>query len=121
MSEIASELDNLAGRRPCSLEELGRAVDYLVARTPSMYETCAQIADALIHAVIQQLAVGYHREFEARLRRLNPGDVTETCRQILATGGPSWLVIGDASELAGQLDDGAFGKIEIAGSGSELP
>jgi zinc protease len=120
MTEIASELDNLAGRRPCSREELGRAVDYLVARTPSMYETCAQIADALVHAVIQQLPVGYHREVEAGLRRLNPGDVTEICRQILATGGPRWLIVGDASELAGQLDDGALGKIEIAGSGSEL-
>jgi zinc protease len=127
MSEIAREidnlagLDNLAGRRPCSREELGRAVDYLVARTPSMYETCAQIADALVDAVIQQLPVGYHREVEARLRRLNPGDVTDTCRQILATGGPRWLIVGDASELVGQLDDGAFGKIEIAGSGRELP
>ena len=127
MTEIASELnnlaglDNLAGRRPCSREELGRAVDYLVARTPSMYETCAQIADALVHAVIQQLPVGYHREVEARLRRLNPSDVTEICRQILTTGGPRWLIVGDASELAGQLDDGAFGKIEIARSGSELP
>jgi zinc protease len=121
MTEIASELDNLAGRRPCSREELGRAVDYLVARTPSMYETCAQITDALVHAVIQQLPVGYHREVDARLRRLNPGDVTEICRQILATGGPRWLIVGDASELAGQLDDGALGKIEIAGSGSELP
>jgi zinc protease len=127
MSEIASELDNLAGldtlagRRPCSREELGGAVDYLVARMPSMYETCAQIADAVAHAVIQELPVGYHREVEGRLRRLNPGDVTETCRQILAAGGPRWLVVGDASELAGQLDDGTFGKIEIAGSGSELP
>jgi len=55
------------------------------------------------------------------LRRLNPGDVTEICRQILATGGSRWLIVGDASELAGQLDDGALGKIEIAGSGSELP
>jgi len=121
MTEIARELDNLAGRRPCSREELGRGVDYLVARTPSMYETCAQIADALVHAVIQQLPVGYHREVDARLRRLNPGDVTEICRQILATGAPRWLIVGDASELAGQLDDGALGKIEIAGSGSELP
>jgi len=121
MTEIARELDNLAGRRPCSREELGRGVDYLVARTPSMYETCAQIADALVHAVIQQLPVGYHREVDARLRRLNPGDVTEICRQILATGGPRWLIVGDASELASQLNGGAFGKIEIAGSGSELP
>jgi zinc protease len=127
MSEIASELENLAGldtlagRRPCSREELGRAVDYLVARMPSMYETCSQIADAVADAVIRQIPIGYHREVEARLRRLNPDEVTETCRQILATGGPRWLIVGDASELAGQLDDGAFGKIEIASSGGELP
>jgi zinc protease len=127
MTEIASEidnlagLDNLAGRRPCSREELGCAVDYLVARMPSMYETCAQIADALVDAVIRQLPVGYHREVDARLRRLNRGEVTETCRRILAARGPRWLIVGDASELTGQLDDGAFGKIEIAGSGSELP
>src|SRR6266851_2883782 len=120
MTEIARELDNLAGRRPCSREELGGAVDYLVARTPSMYETCSQIADALVHAVIQQLPVVYHREVEAGLRLLNPGDATEICRQILAAGGPRWLIVGDASELAEQLDSGAFGKIEIAGSGSEL-
>jgi zinc protease len=126
MTEIASEIENLAGldtlagRRPCSREELGRAVDYLVARMPSMYETCAQIADAVADGVIQRLPVGYHREVEGRLRRLNPSDVTETCRQILAAGDLRWLIVGDAGELAGQLDDGAFGKIEIAGSGSEL-
>jgi len=126
MSEVASELDNLAGlgtlagRRPCSREELDHAVDYLAARAPGMYETCAQMADALVDAVILRLPVGYHREVEALLRRLNPGEVSEICRQILATGGPRWVIVGDASELAGQLDDGAFGKIEIAGSGRKL-
>jgi len=121
MAEIVREIDNLAGRQPCSREEFGHTVDYLIARGPSMYETSAQMAEALAYTVLHRLPAGYHHELGVRLRRLNPDDVTEICRQILAAEGPRWMIVGDAGELVSQLRDGAFGQIEIAGPGRDLP
>jgi zinc protease len=113
MGEIASEMATLAGEQPCSPEEFARAVDYLVARIPCMHETCAEMADALAHAVIYGLPPAYHQDLPACLRRLTPDDITETCRQILAAGTPRWMVVGHAGEMLNQLRDSAFGKIEI--------
>ena len=113
MTEISREIENLARDRPCSPDELGHAIDSLVARAPAMYETCAQIADSLADVVIYRLPTGYHRELSARLRRLNPGRITKACREILAATALRWMIVGDAAKLIGQLSAGGFGEIKI--------
>ncbi len=121
MTEIGRELYDLAGSRPCSPQEIRHAVDCLVARAPSMYETSAQMADALAYAAIYRLPAGYHRELGARLQSLDPGRVTEACRQILGATAARWMVVGDAANLAGQLSAGGVGEIEIVDPGRGLP
>jgi zinc protease len=122
MAEIADEIENLAGGRPATADEFSRAVDYLVARIPSSYETCAQMADALAGLIIYRLPTDYPRSLASRLRRLRPDDVTETCHQILAAGATKWLVVGAATELVDQLRIAGFGDIEVVESdSSEVP
>jgi len=122
MAEIAREIENLAGLRPATPGEFSGAVDYLVARTPSSYETCAQMADALAHVIIHGLPASDTQNLATRLRRLTPADVTETCRQILAAGGVKWTVVGEGAELNDQLQEAGFSDIEIIDSFStELP
>jgi zinc protease len=121
MTEIGREISNIAGSRACSPQELRRAVDCFVARAPSMYETCAQMADALANAVIYRLPAGYYGELGARLRDLNPGRVTKVCRQIHAAAAPRWMIVGDAAKLAGQLSAVGFGEIEIVDPERGLP
>jgi len=118
MVEIAGEIENLAGRRPSTPDEFSRAVDYLVARIPANYETCAQMADALAHVVIYRLPIEYAQNLASCLRRLRPDDVTETCRQILAAGGLRWLIVGEAAELVNQLRNAGFGNIVVVESNS---
>jgi len=110
MAEIAGEVQNLAAH--CS-RDFSRAAGYLVARMPCAYETAAQIADALAETVIYGLPIDYHRDLSGRLRRLNPAEVTEVCRQIVAAGGPKWLIIGDAGKLVDQLRDSTFGQVKV--------
>jgi len=119
MAEIAGEIENLAGRRPATPEEFSRAIDYLVARIPSSYETCAQMADALAHVIIYRLPIEYPKKLANWLRGLNPDDVTETCRQILAAGSPRWMVVGETAELFDQLSTAIAGKIEVVDLYSE--
>jgi zinc protease len=111
MAEIADEVDNLAGGRPCSPGELRRAVDYLVARTPSSYETCAQIADMLAGDFIYRLPSGYRRGLSARLRCLDCDGVTEACKQIRAASAPHWVIVADAGDLADRLRKAGFTEI----------
>jgi zinc protease len=118
MAEIAGEIENLAGCQPSTPDEFSRAVNYLVARIPASYETCAQMADALAHVIIYQLPIGYAQNLAGCLRRLRPDDVTETCRQILAAGGLQWLVVGEAAELIDQLRNAGFGNIVVVESNS---
>jgi len=113
MAEIAGEIENLAGRRPSTPAEFSRAVDYLAARIPSSYETCAQMADALAHDIIYRLPIEHPQNLSTRLRHLRPDDVTETCRQILAAGGPRWMIIGKAAELLDQARNANLGNIEV--------
>jgi zinc protease len=119
MAEIAGEIENLASCRPSTPEEFSRAIDYLVARIPSSYETCAQMADALAHVIIYRLPTEYPKKLENWLRRLSPEDVTETCQQILAAGGLRWMVVGEAGELFDQLSTAIPGKIEVVDLNSE--
>jgi zinc protease len=113
MAEIAGEIDNLAGRQPSTPDEFSRAVDYLVARIPANHESCAQMADALAHAVIHRLPVAYAKNLARSLRRLSRDDVTETCHQILTGGRPRWMVVGEAAELFNQVRSIMPGKIEV--------
>jgi zinc protease len=113
MLEVSRELENLAGLRPSTADEFSHAVNYLVARIPSTHETCAQIADALAHLVIHQLPLSYLRDQANFFNHLTPRDVTETCRQILAAGGPKWMVVGEAEGLHDQLRNAGFPGIEI--------
>jgi zinc protease len=113
MAEVAGEIENLAGRRPSTLDEFSRAVDYLVARIPSSYETCSQMADALAQCIIYLLPVSYPQQLASRMRRLGPAKVTEICRRILNTGGPRWMVVGEAAELVAQLHDAGFRNTEV--------
>ena len=118
MAEIAGEIGNLADRRPSTPDEFARAVDYLVARIPASYETCAQMADALAHVIIYRLPITYSQNLAGCLRRLKPDDVTETCQQILAAAGPRWLIVGKAAELVSQLRNAGFGNITVVESNS---
>jgi zinc protease len=118
MAEIAGEIENLAGRRPSTPDEFSRALDYLVARIPANYETCAQMADALAHIVIYRFPIGYVQNHAGCLRRLRPDDVTETCQQILAAGGLRWLIVGKAAELVNELRNAGFGNIVVVESNS---
>jgi zinc protease len=113
MAIIAGEIEKLAGRSPSSWDDFSLAIDYLVARIPSNYETCAQMADALAHAVNYRLPIRDALDFSACLRRLRPDDVAETCEQILSAGGPQWIVVGAATELSDQLRYFADGKIDV--------
>jgi zinc protease len=122
MAEITSEIENLAGRHPCTPDEFSRAVDYLVARIPASYETSAQMVDALAHTIVYLLPIAYPRNLARCLRRLTPDDVTETCQQVLAAGGPRWIAVGDAAELSDQLRLIIPGKIQVLDLNSaELP
>jgi zinc protease len=118
MAEIAVEVENLAGLRSVTPEEFARAIDYLVARIPSCYETCAQMADALAHLIVHHLPVSYPQTLASRLRSLTPQDVSETWRQMLSAGGLRWMVVGEAAHLVDQLRDAGFRNIEVLESNS---
>jgi zinc protease len=114
MTEIACEIESLAGRRPCLPEEFARAVGYLIARMPCIYETSAQIAEALVHSLIYRLPLAYPPQLTDALRHLTPDDVTETCQQILDGGGPRWMVVGNAANLVDKLCATIKGKVKVA-------
>ncbi len=113
MGEIAGELKNLAGQRPPAHDEFVRAVAYLVARIPSAHESSAQIADGLAHLIIHGLDLSYWHKLANRLRSVSAEDVMETCRYILATAAPQWLVVGDAAKLVARLDDAGFREVKV--------
>jgi zinc protease len=122
MAEIAAELEALAGHRPPTPDEFSRAVNYLVARIPSCYETCAQMADALAGVIIQGLPPTYPWDLASRLLRLTPKDVAETCRYILSQATPRWLVVGDADQFLDRVSAAIPGKILVVEpDSSQLP
>ncbi len=118
MREIAAELGDVAGARPCSPAEVRRAADYLTARTPAAYETCAQIADTLARDVIFGLPPDYRRGLNRRLCALEAGAITEVCRDILVRSAPRWAVVADAAEAERQLREAGMGEIRTLASGS---
>lgn len=121
MAEIAREVDNLAGAQPCLPSELRHAVDHLVARAPSSFETCAQLADALACDAILRLPSGHRRSLSARLRALDCGSVTEVCQRIRTASAPHWVIVGDARDTVERLRGAGFVKIDMLRSGDPQP
>lgn len=111
--EIDSELGNLAGKNSCSSAELGRAVDYLVARTPATRETCAQTADMLAADLVLRLPPGYRRDVDMRLRKIGGDTVGKVCRDICQRSMPHWLVVGSPALPRGGLRESGFANMEL--------
>ncbi|MBV8773922.1 MAG: insulinase family protein [Deltaproteobacteria bacterium] len=113
MAEIASDIQDLAGRRPPTVEEFSRAVDYLAARIPANVETCAQVADALSDLIVHRLPASYMQTLANNFRHLTTHDVTETCNEIVAAGDLRWMVVGEAAEMNDRLRDAGVEKIQV--------
>jgi zinc protease len=120
MTEIADEIKDLATPDQLSQEEFSRAISYLVARTPSRFETCDQIADLFANLIIHQLPDSYPETAPRYLSGLRPADVTESWRHVLAASGLKWLMVGEAAELHHRSRMAGFSNIEIIESSTEL-
>jgi predicted Zn-dependent peptidase len=120
MREIAGEIENLAAPNELSRDEFSRAISYLVARTPSLYETCSQIADLFAHIIINRLPTSYPESAPTYLYGLRPTKVQESWRHVLGASRLKWLMAGEASELHNRLHEAGFSNIKIIESSTDL-
>ncbi len=104
IEEIERQFRDLAGRLPCSPDELAGAIGYLLRRIPGIQERTAQIADTLAQALVCDLSPFYLDELEQRVIGITPDDITENCHQLLSERRSQWLVIGDAARLSAQFN-----------------
>lgn len=121
MREIAGEIENLAAPNELSRDEFSRAISYLVARTPSLCETCSQIADLFAHIIINRLPTSYPESAPTYLYGLRPTKVQESWRHVLGASRLKWLVAGEASELHNRLHEAGLSNIKIIESSTDLP
>ncbi|MGH7916020.1 MAG: M16 family metallopeptidase [Candidatus Binataceae bacterium] len=113
MGKIHQELQGLASCAPCTDEELSRAINYLVGRNYSHYETCAETADALAEGLLLGQPSDYVWTFEERLRQIDAIQVTAACKRMLAADALRWVVVGNAAELKMRLLKAGYQHIQI--------
>ncbi len=117
MSEIQRQLRGLARQQSIGDAEFVRVRNHIVASLPAIYETNAQLAEALRDIVVHDLPDNYCAEMAGRLARLRPRDLSRACRRQFGAARVSWLIIGDAAQISPQVASSGFGAPEIIETG----
>lgn len=119
---VASEVTHLAAREalheltrfgeaPPDARELALAVDYLDGVFPIRYETTAAIAGALAGLVSYGLPEDYYDSYRGHVRRVTPEAVQQAARRHLHLDRLQLVVVGNATEISGPVEEMDFGPL----------
>jgi len=108
--QVLREVDRM--RTECvSAEELSLATSYLDGVFPIRYETTAAVAGALANQTVYGLPDNYFDTYRAHIRSVSADSVLATAERHLDPSRMQVVVVGDASELRGQLQELRFGPL----------
>lgn len=104
LAEMRRELAEYVTTRPQSQAEFDRAVTGGIRSLPGQFET----SGALLGAMNNNDLYGYPDDYQATLpqkyRALTVGQTRSVVKSALVPAGTTWIVVGDAAKVKGQLD-----------------
>ena len=97
-------------------DELDRARDYLAGVFPLRMETTSQLAGRLSELQVYGLPEDYHHGYRDRIRAVDVASVREAIRRDLHPARAAIVVVGDADQIAPEVEALGLGPVEIRDS-----
>ncbi len=111
LSELVKELNDIAGARPASDDELAFARDRLIKGFPGRFETTFGIAGALADLVVYHLPDDYLARYRREIEAVSLADVHRVARKYIDPDRLVILVVGDRSKIEPELKSLPYARI----------
>ena len=112
VAEIVGEIEGIVASGP-NPEEVETTRSYLAGVFPLRVETTGQIASRVAGMIVYDLGDDYYRTYRERVARVTRADVAGAARTHLRPDELCIVVVGDAAEVAGQLEGLDIGPVSV--------
>jgi predicted Zn-dependent peptidase len=113
VGEAIKEVEGLVGGGP-TLEEVESARDYLAGVFPLRLEAIHQVAARIGELFVYGLPDHYYASYRENIRAVSRDEVEEAGRRALRPREMAIVVVGDAEEVKGPLEELALGPVEVS-------
>ncbi|MGH7550392.1 MAG: M16 family metallopeptidase [Gemmatimonadota bacterium] len=113
MIEIAKELRGIRGEIPITDEEIEKAQARQTLRLPGLWETSAEVADALAEIVRFGLGLDYYETYADKVRSLSLAQVSAIADATVHPDDLVWVVVGDREKIEPGIRELGWGPIRV--------
>lgn len=110
-AELLGEFERLRGEPPAP-EELELAANALTRSLPLQFQTASQLAGWRAEMITYELPDDYWERFPERIEAVEPAEVVDAARRLLAPRGLVLLAVGAVAEFATEL--GEMGPVHVS-------
>ncbi len=110
--ELLDQLDRIRADAPAS-SELREVKDYLIGVFPLRFETTGGVAAAIEPLAVYGLDDDYWQTYRGRIEAVTPAETHAVARELIDPDALLILLSGDASTLQAELDEAAFGPMQV--------
>ncbi|MDE2804785.1 MAG: pitrilysin family protein [Gemmatimonadota bacterium] len=111
-AEIFREIEGIVASG-ADRDEVETARNYLAGVFPLRLETTGQIASRIAGMIVYDLGDDYYRSYRERVERVTRADVAAAARRHIRPAELCTVVVGDAAEVAGQLERLDIGPVHV--------
>ncbi len=113
MIEVARELRGIRGEIPITDEELSKAQARQTLMLPGLWETSAEVADALAEIVRFGLGLDYYETYADKVRSLSLAQVSAISDATVHPDDVVWVVVGDREKIEPGIRELGWGPIRV--------
>ena len=111
-AEIFREIEGIVASG-ADRDEVETARNYLAGVFPLRLETTGQIASRIAGMIVYDLGDDYYPRYRERVERVTRADVAAAARRHIRPAELCTVVVGDAAEVAGQLERLDIGPVHV--------
>jgi zinc protease len=104
LAEVKKELNDIISTRPLNAHELELAQQNLTLRLTGQWETNQGVAGSLAEIVGGKLPLDYFDTYPKRVNALSEADLKRVAQEVIQPARFVWMVMGDQSKVAPQLE-----------------
>ena len=109
--ELVKEIQEIAGSRPVTDQELAFAKDRLIKGFPSRFETTFGQAGTLAELVIYNLPYDYFTTYQSKVEAVTRGDVGRVAEKYLDPNHMTILAVGDRKVIEPKLKELPYAEV----------
>lgn len=120
VGEVFREIEGIVGEGP-TREEVEAATSYMAGVFPLRMETTGQIASRIAEMVVFDLPGDYYHTYRGMVREVTRDQAAEAARRHIRPDELCTVIVGDADEVAPELEALGVGPVSVHDEGAEAP